>query len=55
MATALNPIIGYAAAAEVSKEAYRTGKTVKEVVIEKGILKKKDADRLLDPLRLTGK
>jgi len=55
MATALNPIIGYAAAAEVSKEAYRTGKTVKEVVIEKGILKKKEADRLLDPMRLTGR
>ncbi len=55
IATALNPIIGYAAAAEVSKEAYRTGKTVKEVVIEKGILKKKEADRLLDPMRLTGK
>lgn len=55
MATALNPIIGYAAAAEVSKEAYRTGKTVREVVIEKGILKKKEADRLLDPMRLTGK
>lgn len=53
MATALNPIIGYAAAAEISKEAYRTGKTVREVVIEKGILKKKEADRLLDPLRLT--
>ena len=55
MATALNPIIGYAAAAGVSKEAYNTGKTVKEVVIEKGILKKKEADRLLDPMRLTGR
>lgn len=55
MATALNPIIGYAAATEVSKEAYRSGKTVREVVIEKGILKKKEADRLLDPMRLTGK
>ncbi|MEW6714096.1 MAG: aspartate ammonia-lyase [Nitrospirota bacterium] len=55
MATALNPVIGYAAAAEVSKEAYRTGKTVREVVIEKGILKKREADRLLDPMRLTGK
>jgi fumarate hydratase class II len=55
LATALNPVIGYAAAAEVSKEAYRTGKTVKQVVIEKGILKKSEADRLLDPRRLTGK
>ncbi len=55
MATALNPIVGYASAAEVSKEAHRTGKTVKEVVIEKGILKETEANRLLDPQRLTGK
>ncbi len=54
MATALNPVIGYSAAAEVAKEAYRTGKTVKQIVIEKGILKEKEANRLLDPMRLTG-
>ena len=55
LATALNPIIGYAAAAEVSKEAHRTGKKVKEVVVEKGILSAKEADRILDPLRLTAR
>ncbi|MBI4826614.1 MAG: class II fumarate hydratase [Nitrospirae bacterium] len=55
IATALNPVIGYEAAAAVSKEAYNTGKTVKQVVIEKGILNKKDANRLLDPMKLTGK
>jgi fumarate hydratase class II len=54
MATALNPIIGYTAAAEISKEAYRIGKTVKEVVVKKGILSKSEADRLLNPARLTG-
>jgi aspartate ammonia-lyase len=53
VATALNPIIGYASAADVSKEAYRTGKTVRQIVIEKGILKKEEAERLLNPLRLT--
>jgi len=52
LATALSPIIGYASAAEVSKEAYRTGKTIKQIVIEKGILKEKEAKRLLDPKRL---
>jgi fumarate hydratase class II len=55
IATALNPIIGYASAAEVSKEAYRTGKSVKEVTVEKGILEKPLADRLLGPMKLTGK
>lgn len=53
MATALNPIIGYTSAAEVSEEAYRTGKTVRQIVVEKGILMEREAKRLLDPLRLT--
>ena len=55
MATALNPVIGYEAAAGISKEAFRTGMTVKEIVIAKGILNQSEADRLLDPKRLTGK
>jgi fumarate hydratase class II len=54
MATALNPVVGYSSAAEVSKEAYRTGKTVKQVTVNRGIMNKKDADRILDPARLTG-
>ncbi|UCD34079.1 MAG: class II fumarate hydratase [Nitrospiraceae bacterium] len=53
MATALNPLIGYAAAAEVSKEAYRTGKTVRAVAVEQGILDEKNAKRALDPDKLT--
>jgi len=55
IATALNPIIGYAPAAEVSKDAYRSGKSVKQIAVEKGIIKKQTADRLLDPMKLTGK
>ena len=55
MATALNPIIGYSAAAEVSKEAYRTGKTVSKLAIEKGILTEKKAKTVLNPRKLTGK
>ena len=55
MATALNPIIGYSAAAMVSKEAYRTGKTVRKLAVEKGILTESKAKRVLDPRKLTGK
>lgn len=55
MATALNPVIGYSAAAEVSKEAYRTGKTVRELAVEKGILTENKAKTVLDPRKLTGK
>ena len=51
--TRLNPIIGYDKAAELAKESMRTGKTVKELVIEKGILSKAEAEKLLDPKALT--
>jgi fumarate hydratase class II len=55
IATALNPVIGYSAAAETAKEALRTGKNIKDVVIEKGILNRNEAERILNPERLTGK
>jgi len=51
--TRLNPIIGYDKAAELAKESMRTGKTVKELVIEKGILPRAEAEKLLDPKALT--
>ena len=51
--TRLNPIIGYDKSAELAKESMRTGKTVKELVIEKGILKREEAEKLLDPKALT--
>jgi len=53
LATALNPFIGYEAAAEVAKEAYRTGETVAEIVLEKGILGEKELAERLDAASLT--
>src|SRR5205807_9884623 len=47
MVTSLNPLIGYDEAAAVAKEAFKTGKTVRELCLEKmksGTLKKKDGD-----------
>jgi fumarate hydratase class II len=55
MATALNPVIGYSSAAEISKESHRSGKTVKQISIEKGLLSEKEAKKVLDPRKLTGK
>jgi fumarate hydratase class II len=55
MATVLNPIIGYSSAAELSKEAFRTGKSVQQLAVEKGILSESDARCILEPKRLTGK
>ncbi|MBI4088131.1 aspartate ammonia-lyase, partial [Candidatus Kaiserbacteria bacterium] len=45
-ATLLNPIIGYDKAAECVKEAVRTGKTLREVVLAKKLLTPKEFDRL---------
>jgi aspartate ammonia-lyase len=53
LATALNPRIGYEAAAEVAKEARRSGKSVREIVLEKGILTAAELDDELDPAKLT--
>ena len=53
LATALNPVIGYDAAAEVAKEAYRTGRSVPDVVRERGILRADELAAQLDPASLT--
>jgi fumarate hydratase class II len=53
LATALAPIIGYDRAAEISKEAHRTGRTVREVAAEQGVLPADQLDAVLDPARMT--
>jgi aspartate ammonia-lyase len=53
LATALNPRIGYEAAAEVAKEAQRSGKSVREIVLEKGMLTPTELADELDPAKLT--
>ena len=53
MCTALAPEIGYEAAAKLAKEAYRSGKTVREVAKEQKVLPEKRLDELLDPWRMT--
>ena len=53
MCTALAPKIGYDAAATIAKEAHKTGRTVREVTLEKGILSPQQLKELLDPRRMT--
>jgi fumarate hydratase class II len=48
VATALNPRLGYDRAAEVAKEAARTGETVREVVIRMGLIPADELDEILD-------
>ncbi len=53
LVTALNPHIGYDAAAGVAKEAFVTGKTLREVVLGRGLLDAATLERALDPLTMT--
>jgi fumarate hydratase class II len=54
LATALVPAIGYDRAAEVAKEAYRSGRTVRQVALAWELLPVDELDIILDPRRLTG-
>jgi fumarate hydratase class II len=53
LVTALNPHIGYDAAAAVAKEAFATGRTLREVVLAKGLMDAATLDRVLDPGSMT--
>ncbi len=53
MCTALAPEIGYEAAAKLAKDAYKSGKTVREVAKEQKVLSEKRLNELLDPWRMT--
>jgi aspartate ammonia-lyase len=53
LAAALNPYIGYAAAAEIAKESVKTGKPVTEIALERGLLDQKLMREIMDPVRMT--
>jgi fumarate hydratase, class II len=53
MVTSLAPKIGYDRAAEIAKESAKTGKTVRELCLEKEILPEKELNRILDPVAMT--
>jgi len=48
-AAILNSIVGYARAAEVAKEAERTGRSLKEVAVGRGFLTAEEWDRIFAP------
>ena len=53
LATALNPFIGYDQAAAVAKEALKTGRTLREIVLERGLMEAAALDRALEPGGMT--
>lgn len=54
MCTVLAPVIGYEKAAAIAKEAYNTGRTVREVAREKSGIPEDRLSQLLDPRSQTG-
>jgi len=52
LATALAPEIGYDAAAALAKEAFKSGRTIRELATERGIAPGR-LDELLDPSSMT--
>ncbi len=54
LATVLNPLIGYAKAAEIAKEAVKRKVSIRKLLKEKGFLADEEIERLFDPKNLTG-
>jgi fumarate hydratase class II len=52
LVTRLSPKIGYETAAKIAKEALDSRKTLKEIILEKGLLKEHEIDEILDPTKM---
>ena len=53
MCTSLAPLIGYDKAADVAKESFKTGKTVRQVALDKKLLTESELSKALDAKRMT--
>ena len=51
--TAMLPHIGYENSAMIAKEAYNTGRPVREVILEKGLISKEQMEKILQPKEMT--
>ncbi|MGO1542948.1 MAG: aspartate ammonia-lyase [Gulosibacter sp.] len=54
LVTALNPLIGYAAASKVAKRAQKTNENVGDIVVSEGLLSREQVDQMLVPESLAG-
>ena len=53
LVTALSPRIGHDRAAEIAKEAYKSGKTIREIALHHRILPARELEKILDPWKMT--
>jgi fumarate hydratase class II len=51
--TSLNPYIGYEKAAEVIKRSMKENRTIREVVLEEGLMSEAEVDKALDVIAMT--
>ena len=49
LVTALVPFLGYEACSEAAREAFRTGRPVRDVLLERGLVTPEELDRLMKP------
>jgi aspartate ammonia-lyase len=54
VATALNPLLGYETVADIVKDSLKTGRTIKEVVLARGLVDERTLNEVLDVTALTG-
>lgn len=52
LVTALVPYIGYDKAAKLAQQAYREDKTLREVVVQSGLIAERDFDKIVNPRRM---
>ena len=53
VATALSPVLGYAKTAEIAKESVETGRPIRDLVLEHGLMDARQLDRILSPEAMT--
>jgi aspartate ammonia-lyase len=53
VATALNPYIGYATTADIAKAAVASGRSIRDLVLERGLLSREELDRILSAEAMT--
>jgi aspartate ammonia-lyase len=52
-ATSLSPYIGYAKTAEIAKAAVASGRSIRDLVLERGLMDAKQLDRILSVEEMT--
>ena len=51
--TAICPHVGYQKAADIAKKALKTGESVRNLILNEGLLKEEELDNILDPVHMT--